>query len=37
MKEDFEAKTKEMMDNMEDMNKKIDEFDADSEYDEESD
>ena len=37
LKEDFEAKTKEMMDNMEDMNKKIDEFDEGSEYDEESD
>ena len=36
-KEDFEAKTKELMDSVNDAHKKLDEFDEGSEYDDESD
>ena len=38
LKDDFESKTKEMLDNLEDLNKKMDEIeDEDGSYDEESD
>lgn len=37
LKDDFESKTKEMLDNIEDLNKKMDEIEEEGSYDDESD
>lgn len=37
LKDDFESKTKEMLDNIEDLNRKIDEIEEEGSYDDESD
>ena len=37
LKDDFESRTKEMMDNLEDLNKKIDELDDEGSYEDETD
>ena len=37
LKDDFEVKTKEIIDNIEDLNKKMDEIDEEGSYDDESD